>query len=464
MRFDGAGLEALQDALCDAFDFRSLVAMVSHGFGKRVAAKLGETTLEGRAFDLIEWAGSEDRHDQLVRVARRANLGNQKLRDIEKKLGSIQTEHLNALEAILVTPRLGRKDIVALGNALDTHLPPPTTGNEGARAAFRRTVDRLANRIKKSDGSLPLVSFAIDLANLVGLEPEVRAWSGTLPIAVSVCHLPAPMALYLFVKCDSGFKEHVTEADDVGVDMWLWRLDANGKPLGGGPKRVCDHTQVSFGEVPALVSAVRKKLSAELEGAKDNLVVAFCLPEAALAIEVERWPIQVGKTARAIARDYPVVIRSFERLYQRERRDTWGRWNRRWEQLVNARGNDLVSWFCESMASDEFIDEIQRRDDVICAALTHGDCALLVACTIDEGIPAVVWTRSAACDATTLRAHIEALTGGELRDLPRLLHRARKLTGGPLDKVALLWDEYDRLPPDADRASAFIVPEPQDRG
>jgi V8-like Glu-specific endopeptidase len=130
---------------------------------------------------VLKWAGARDRHDQVVRVARRANPDNAKLRDLEKKIGTgIRTEDLMELEKVLVTAPLELQHVLDVGRGFDDVLWRPLVEPEGVQTAFRRIVDRLASMPKQPDGALPLYTFAVELAALVDREAAVQDWVTSL--------------------------------------------------------------------------------------------------------------------------------------------------------------------------------------------------------------------------------------------------------------------------------------------
>lgn len=186
MKFDAMDLEELESALYDAFpDDNSFNRMLTHGFGSSVAARLGNAKYAERLLAVLEWAGARDRHDQLVRIARRANPDNSKLRAFEKKIGSsIRTEDLKELEKLLVTEVLELQHVLDVGRGFDDVLWSPLVEPEDVRTAFRRIVDRLASMSKQPDGSLPLYTFAMELATLVGHEVAVQEWVKSLRLGV----------------------------------------------------------------------------------------------------------------------------------------------------------------------------------------------------------------------------------------------------------------------------------------
>lgn len=431
-------------------------------------------------------------HYTAVRPARvaRERADYQKLRE---RGTSIDPEVLAALEGLLVTDRLERDALVDAANRFDVW--GTLTEPEDVPTAFRRIVGHLARLAKQSDGTLPLYTFAHELATRLGRQAEVHAWARSLPYRD--LRLPPrrhASALYLFVKCRPAYtKDERREPpypagerlDLVHVEMWLWRLDEAGRALDEEPEKVCQRLRrsalagnalgpgeiapapdvdqpVAFAQVAQLISDVRKQLTRELIAAKNNLSIALCVSQAALPVDVERWDIVVGTTSSPIGIEHPVSIRSYERLYG-GREDTWGKWASKWDQLRMGKGSLLVwgldeaaapatsgSSACSRPQTDTAGTAFQtaaHRPDTVCAALTHAAGVSLVARTIDAGIPAVVWTRGSQHPPSEVRSRLEPVLAGYLSDLPHHFHQ-RRGDADPFDRIALLWEPYDRLPPD----------------
>lgn len=456
MKFDGADAAELANALRDAFvDDSSLSQMLLHGFGQKIVTDSSGIGVRERISYVMSELGRRDRHDQLVRVARRENPDNKKLRDLEKKLGtSISTEDLTELEGALVPYGLERPMILAAASPFEvgwSALIDP----EDVRTAFRRNADWLAGLPRRSDRTLPLYTFGYELSRRVGREAEVRAWARSLHMGeLRLPRRKETSSLYLFVKCRPAYTTS-ERLDQVHVEMWLWRFDEAGVSLDEEPKKVCDYTEqpVPFEQVADLISDVRKELKGHLNAARDNLTVALCLSQTALPVEVERWNIEIGKTRCAIGSAYPVAIRSYERLYG-GREDTWGRWGRQWERIQNQEDNLPVSWFDETVSDADFTTAVHRQD-MVCAALTHASGVSLVASTIDAGIPAVIWTRGSQHRSAEVRSRLEPLLSGCLTDLPHRFHQ-RRAEQDPFDRIAILWEPYDRRPPDT---WEFVAPD-----
>jgi hypothetical protein len=96
---------------------------------------------------------------------------------------------------------------------------------------------------------------------------------------------------------------------------------------------------------------------------------------------------------------------------------------------------------------------------VLCIALALSVDPKLLMKSIEAGTPAAVWVRRAG-DAADLRAKLAGLLSDRLGDLPARIYEERQKmheARHPLtDHLAVLWDDFDRIPPDA--AGDLLMP------
>ena len=87
LKLGGAQRQQLQVALLSAFPDRGgLEQMVSFRMGENLAVIAGDANLGKAVFELIEWADSQGRLEELIRKAREANPGNPELADFAKQI------------------------------------------------------------------------------------------------------------------------------------------------------------------------------------------------------------------------------------------------------------------------------------------------------------------------------------------------------------------------------------------
>lgn len=79
-RLTGRQLAALQDALLQAFNRSTLAQMLTFQMNVRLDEIAGQSNMQEVVFDLLQWATSHGRAEELYKAARTANPGNEPLR------------------------------------------------------------------------------------------------------------------------------------------------------------------------------------------------------------------------------------------------------------------------------------------------------------------------------------------------------------------------------------------------
>lgn len=476
LTLDGLLLGRLRDALLEAFPTPSaLRAFVKIRLNTNLAA-VAEGNLSEKAFSLLdEWAEPSGRLGHVLRQARRANPGAPKLLALETELlPSFTTEQLVALEAIWSGAAVVRERLSELASAsapLQWSFPEETE-SEGVETTFGRLVDSLSLAAKQSgSGLFPLHVFVEHLAREPAGAPlaaQLRDWvaatGGARGAIAGARPSSAPKRLILFLKCDTGDKPALKPEDPVEITGWLWEMGADGQPLDKVPSRKLAPTRCRLDEVPALLTGLRKKkdqLGKLLQEAP--MTVELCLRDNLLSEAVDRWMLQMGPDdEEAIGERYPTVVRSFERIYL----DEWNvqeHWKPKWDRLKSLPPGQAppVEWICDrAVSADKAFAKRMRASAAVCAAMAVVPDAKLVSKCVNAGAPVVIWARRGD-DPGDTRGKLEAVMAGALADLPARVYEERKRSAGAEDHLGthltLLWDDFDRLPPDADDVD-FAVP------
>ena len=466
---DPQTLGDLHRALCEAFtDPEALKRLAKYRLGLSMAELAGETNLKVMADRLIEAVQASGRLTQLLRQACRENPGAQRLRTLEKKLlPRFSTEQLQALDKLLPVPepKLEQLEALAEESAPAGWMFPLPVDQEGAPMGFSRLADSLSSAPEPVSGAHPLHGFAARLAaRFPQAAPALEQW--IRDTGGQVRPVPAGdkvSALHLFVKCDSGELASLAPGDSLLVTAWLWQLGPDGKPLAPIPKLVIDHQACKLEALPELVSQTRKTqwFADQLRKARDRMTVEVCIRQALLAEAVEDWSISVGKTPTRLGLKYPVVLRSYERLY--EQRDVWGAWNDKWErlkQLVGTPPEPPVIWVGPDEES-ETLFEMLMAPHVVAVASRQRCTPELFQVSMDGGAPVMVWLRVPDARPEDVEACLAPLlSASPLRELPKRIHQARldAKKGELVRHITLVWDDYDRLPPDVEDDSALSAP------
>lgn len=192
-----------------------------------------------------------------------------------------------------------------------------------------------------------------------------------------------------------------------------------------------------------------------------KVVVEFVLPWELLNAEVDWWRKEIDSDRpTALAMDYPVVVRSLERL----RTTRWHRrWHQRWHQLRTAPTSSKVH---RSMpAGKDYLSRLENElkgDDRIVALVLSEPPAQLgttgqqeVTAALRAGLPVIIWHR-ADCTSTAFRTAVEGLVSDA--GLAQLPERAKQLRHQALGlepelrmdhigrHLTVLWDDPARRP------------------
>ncbi len=197
-----------------------------------------------------------------------------------------------------------------------------------------------------------------------------------------------------------------------------------------------------------------------------DLTVEFILPHDLLGHPVDQW--QTGAQGesypfiqRRLGVEYPVVVRSLERLRDRRVRN---RWRQKWEWLrENGHAVDVgaVRWLKQpgQIRPEALMSELMHDAKPVCLVLMFppGPTAELggqeLAAGLHAGVPVVAWCRDGGDPGVFESEVTRFLSASGLAGLPQLALRLRQEAvrqGQPTDHVGLhltlLWDDADRLP------------------
>ncbi|WP_239313410.1 hypothetical protein [Frankia sp. Cj3] len=263
-------------------------------------------------------------------------------------------------------------------------------------------------------------------------------------------HIPGrPPQVHLMIQFDPA------DADPESYVVSWWR-QWDGRIEPGG------HQWLSHDELESHVEAVVRRLETELSGHASVVAIEFIVPFALLNVPVDWWQREAASgVPKPLALDYPVVLRSLERL----RRPDWHRmWHRRWHQLHHGPGRAGVYWsrpdgsdhllrLETTLASDERLVALVLSEPPEATGGTGMGEALMA---LRAGLPVVLWHRSRRLGSEhedTLRLLVD---DGDMSDLPGRVRRLRidallepageagvRHVGRNL---AFLWDDPGRQP------------------
>lgn len=240
------------------------------------------------------------------------------------------------------------------------------------------------------------------------------------------------------------------------LTVWLQTSSGEDLPLAvlDEPKTLAEIRQF----VDDLLSADTTRL---LIGGEEELMVEFILPRDLVDHRVERWTFGGRYLPRPLGTEFPVVIRSWERLSDPL---LHGRWKRKWETLQNVNGRpvDDVVRILRGGSAERLGGG--RDDGRPCLALAYppapraaGDDEDEYAILLVSGTPVALWCREQR-DPDLFEAELRGLLAQEnvlalrervlslRQDAPRDKHDVNSHLGHTL---TLFWDDPTR-PPQSD--------------
>lgn len=471
LRLDGLTLEQIHEAICDAFPQPDqLERFALHRLGISLTAIAGNGDLSFLVYKLLEYAKAKGKLVQVLRQACRKNRAVPKLIKLEKELlPRFTTEQIEALEK-LVNPLPTPVRLLKLAEYCKPRnwVFPSAPEIEGSPMTFSRIIDSLSSAQESSPEPHPLHTFANLLATELQ-EPaadQIKQWirdSGGQVSSEPILSPSPACALHLFVKCESGTLNPISPEDTITITAWLWRVGSDGNPLSRIPELV-DRTDCKLKELPRVLTSMRDhpKVVARLdEVGKEKITIEVCVRQALLAEDFDEWRIQSDSVPIRLGFMYPVVLRSFERLY--EQRRYWVRWRAKWEQLkklTEPPASLSVEWIGPNDEGEELIERLMPPH-VLCIASRLCCTAEHVRVSMVGGAPAMLWVRRGDLPPEAVKTFLEPLLlQGKLSELPERIHAARinAKRGEPARNITLLWDNYDRLPPDAEDDSILSAP------
>jgi hypothetical protein len=371
----------------------------------------------------------------------------------------------------LVSP----EDWVVFRGALDDFMPTDlpelvraATGYRISRAPARCTnawhaYVYLVGANAAADGLPPSMVFlglvAERLPSPVDQEVRLRTWRragrlGLTPTLNRACYqpeLPGPAAqtTHLMVQ----FEADGLEQDQYVMSHWYQRDTGSWRPQKGEDKVVA----------AARLETEVEKLVADIEGlwpdAGGTMMIEFILPWELLNTPVDWW-LKETQSSRPIplTMDYPVVVRSLERLRTRR----WHRgWRARWAHMPEHPPATQVYWSRPAGEDYQTLLETELKSDHRIALLVLSEPPHIggagqgeAEAALRAGLPVIIWHRL-DCTERDFIDGVSELIGAGLAQLPE---RARELRRQALRvdprmrdqhigrHLTVLWDDPERQP------------------
>lgn len=247
------------------------------------------------------------------------------------------------------------------------------------------------------------------------------------------------------------------ENDLLGRDRYLishWRQD---DPLEWPPAR--GETRIeAFDDLEFVIDDLVTAAEAAWSGHQGEVALEFVLPRALLNLPVDQWfRERRSSDPRPLALDYPIVIRSLERMISPQ----WHRvWRAKWRALVEDVSGARIYIADPADADQPYRVAVALKDQqVVSMMLSRAPAADAgphdeLSAALRAGLPAVLWSRQDG-DPDALHevvTHLGQRSG--LKDLPQRVLVARQDALRALDQavnpdvirnLVIMWDNPSRL-------------------
>lgn len=278
---------------------------------------------------------------------------------------------------------------------------------------------------------------------------------GVLPLAPGTAAEPATAAdslsgdntAYLTVEC----RPDLAASGDYLVTAWL--------QYGSGPGAIlhCDDDPQPLSGLPVLLEALLVHDHQVVHRRTDELVVEFVMPRNLLNYEVDQLKISLGGVQYRIGMEYPVVVRSLDRMQARIHHR---KWQRKWRWLQQNADTAATCWITEpGQFGNEQLLTLLGEDSASCLALPFPPHAPDPAMADEHwvgllaGTPVMIWSRKQrdpALFAEECRSLLEAgpvPLPSKVFALRRKAVLAEQATPHHLGlQLTLIFDDADRLP------------------
>ncbi|BCJ39937.1 hypothetical protein GCM10010168_27960 [Actinoplanes ianthinogenes] len=330
---------------------------------------------------------------------------------------------MSVAEAAVVLDRMDAEE------AVERLLPMPPERAVQIVAAMRQAkATAVLERMDPADSARLVRELAQDSRSLL-----LRQLSGVTRRAVEESlrrSATSPGGGHLIIQ----FEHYFGGDDSYIVSQWHAWDGPTWQPVRG------EDRQVERDDLERVVESVVTETERRWAHLSGPITVEFVLPSDLLDAPVERWARQAGG-------DYPVVVRSLERM----RSVHWHRvWRSRW-RVLSETPDRVLTHFAGRDESLQHLELTLKLDSAIGVLVLEGtDNADRIVAGLRSGIPAILWHRR-GMSADTRAAVARLLAPGSVNRLPALvcdlqLSAALSEPDRLDDGLVLLWDDPDRMP------------------
>lgn len=372
------------------------------------------------------------------------------------------------------------------------HWHVPTGGTPNLQRSC--VVWMLATLGKLSNSTHPLVSLATDLtheryATDAATRQRLHEWIATMSsklglapttptapteqtdstaqhwrLQVKVSKSTATPGCYQIQAWLRSNEQDNSQANQIHCDFEDYTLEPQG------------NTPEAFAKtIPALLQTIYEDNVSQRLKADDTLTIELFLPLHNTNGELFYYPfeekcqIKIGRGFSRLGVKNNVVIRSYDRAYEPDMRNTWTCWESRWQRFQNEpESRQLFEHVqCIDACDEDFRDILigSPHTWVAMSFLPPNDKrATILGDVLDAGMPIALLSRQQPNDMGAIQAILQKLLAdthfvelGHHVCQKRYEALATRDKAHPWRHFALLWDEYDpsMLPPDAQEVALY---------
>ncbi len=431
--------------------------------------------------DVLDEATKQDKLFDIIKIARKKYPNRDVLRDIEASLQGLRSgslvilithEHIKELGILI-----GQLSLPAEKLKKYYYKSVPSVLSIKMNSIFLEEtiilIYDLAQMPRQEGGTFPILEFAQTLASQIpslkyntklklqnwidtiseelGVNDEINFLRKDLEKGVSTQRAVITQEARLLVKIEPSKSKKGTYL----VQAWL-QLE---KSTGDSTLNIYNESHTYKVEnLPDLINRLISESERYILGQGKQLLIELFLPFALFNHDINSWKIIVGPDPLPISTEYPIVIRSWDRVYSKDP-ITYKKWFNKWTQFDKVK-TAMEPHFCSLEHCQTKGFSIELSDDIICLALTFAlpatitsNDSIILRRIISNGMPVAFWPYSQLNEAEDVEQSFKDLHFGcDFSVLPKKIWQKRRMNFANqnhlLHRLVILWDDPTRLPPD----------------
>ena len=379
----------------------------------------------------------------------------------------VSWEMFKQLQVLLSNIHLSADDLKRL---YADSAPPgwPAPEEDAPTKTLGVMVATLADAKQQTDGAFPILKFVENLQYAVQ-EPQIREdlkiWNDSLAhelgaereitklrhklVSKNACppKNSSSSQSYLLVKLEPDL------LDQEWFKVYAWFLENDNDP---GKNLHVDEEPRKLDTIPKLLKELLIVSHTYVSNPSSKPIVELFLPHTFFCYDFDQWLLETGlQRLSPITIEYPIVVRSLERTYNKNEIMYYS-WKQKWGEFIA----NITSIKPLSCSYTDFFDSLPKA---ICLTMTFAPATFsdtershILSSMISAGIPVALWPKKqidSLSEKSIREAYNSLLLKCDFSALPIIIWHKRldalKEKQRLVHYLTLLWDDPNRLPPDA---------------